>query len=146
MEYSLTVSYPVPLQEILDVYLWLLSGADDVKAKLGFHPKKIILSGDSCGGFLAITLTIALNELNKMLRKSAGACKRPGSRSIQLPIRLPQAIVAEYPALALTNISPSISLTVFDSLVDCHLFMLAISVYGANLSSSSDFKTIEKGG
>ena len=148
VDYSLTVPYPVPLQEVLDVYLWLTSGADEVQQKLGFHPQRIILSGDSCGAFLAITLTIVLNELNKMLAKSAqvnDGC-RAGIQSIALPIRLPVAIVAEYPVLSLTNLSPSVAFTIFESLVDGHLFTLMISVYGANLATNGDFKRIENGG
>lgn len=158
IDYSLTVPYPIPLQETLDVYLWLISGAAEVKQALGFHPQKIVLSGDSCGGFLSITLTIVLNELNKMLNN---CCNKPvridngfdlsgfhsprsASQSIRLPIRLPVAIVAEYPAITLTNLSPSVAFGIFDSLVDGHLFMLMISMYGANVATNGDFKRIEK--
>lgn len=145
IDYSLTVPYPIALEEVLNVYLWAMSGADEVKQKLGFHPQKIILSGDSCGGTLCLALTIVLNELNKIVGKSAevnGGCNRnhPNSQ----PIRLPIAIISEYLAFTLTKFSPSLALSIFDSLVEAHLLMLMVSVHGANLSTIGDFKKIEK--
>lgn len=132
--YSLAVPYPVPIQEVLDVYLWALSGGADVEKKLGFQPKKIVLSGDSCGAFYAITLTIILNELNKMLAKS-----EPNRPAIPLPI----SIVAAYPTISISNVTPSKALIALEFLDEAHLCMLMVSLYGANVSTIADFKRIE---
>ena len=129
IDYSLTVPYPIALQEILDVYLWLLSGKEEVKDMLGFHPKKIILTGDSCGAFLAISLVIVLNELNKMLDNK---------------FKLPTSIIGAYPVSSISNLSASKTLFTFEPLVQFHMYLLMVSVYGANKSTVGDFKKIEK--
>lgn len=56
--------FPVPLQELLDLFLWL-TGEDvtSVREQLGFVPHDIVLSGDSSGGNLVAALTVALNDL-----------------------------------------------------------------------------------
>lgn len=169
VDYSLTVPYPIPLQELLDVYLWLFSGAEEVKAKLGYHPRQIILSGDSGGAFLALTLTIALNELNKMLAKSIGqtndilesnlndtlnetlngALNRNLNRTlnglkVEHPVPLPVAIVGAYSLFSLTNLAPSVGIQSVESLVCSQVVALIHSVYGAGMSTCGDFKRIEK--
>ena len=146
IDYSLTVPYPIPLQEILDVYLWALSGRADVEEKLGFHPKKIVLSGDSCGGYFSVELTIVLNELIKMQIKTNGYLNGyTNGYSTADPIPpLPLSVVVAYPALSISNFAPSNTLFTFEPLVEIHMFMLIISMYGANLSTIGDFKRIEK--
>lgn len=131
--YSLAVPYPVPMQEVLDVYLWVLSGGADVEKRLGFLPKKIVLSGDSCGAYYALVLSILVNELNKMLKSE------PNHLAIPLPI----AIVAAYPTISISNATPSKLLAAFEFLDETHLCMLMVSVYGANVSTIADFKRIE---
>lgn len=132
--YSLAVPYPVPINEMLDVYLWALSGGADVEKRLGFQPKKIVLSGDSCGAFYAIALTIIINELNKMLAKS-----EPNRSAIPLPI----SIVAAYPTISISNATPSKAMIAFEFLDEAHLCMIMVSMYGANVSTIADFKRIE---
>ena len=153
IDYSLTVPYPIPLQEILDVYLWALSGRPDVKETLGFHPKRVVLSGDSCGGFFSIALTIVLNELIKMRTKPNGLLNGQlngyanghsnGLRDLDPLPSLPMSVVAAYPAFSISNLAPSKTLFTFEPLVEIHMFMLIMSVYGANLSTLGDFKRIE---
>jgi len=58
--------HPSALQDGLDVYLWLVSGHPFVKSMLGFHPKNIILCGDSAGGYIAVALSMILSDLNEM--------------------------------------------------------------------------------
>lgn len=152
LDYSLTVPYPVPLQEVLDVYLWVLSGRADVKEKLGFQPKKIVLSGDSGGGYFACCLTIVLNELIKMLSnpKTNGnsngyANARSNGLHDPYPIpSLPLSLVTAYPAFSISNFAPSKTLFTLEPLVEIHMFMLILSIYGANLTTIGDFKKIEK--
>ena len=139
IDYSLTVPYPVPLQDILDVYLWLFSGNDNVKQKLGFHPKKIILAGDSCGAYLALCLVIVLNELNNMLcsQSTAVYCSTP---TIPLPI----SMVTFYSILSISKMFPSLILGALDPFLDGHLVLMIVTMYGANVSSNGDFKRIQK--
>ena len=141
VDYSLTVPYPIALQEVLDVYLWLLSGREDVKQMLGFHPKKIVLAGDSGGGFLSLTLTILLNELNKTLNKSNETNGYTACRSIPLPVSL----VLAYPAINMSNLSASLCMANFELVVQPHALMLVMSLFGSNLSTVGDFKRIENG-
>ncbi|KAI1294244.1 Hormone-sensitive lipase [Halotydeus destructor] len=67
VDYSLTpeARFPVPLQELLDVYLWLTSGSPEVEAAFGFRPRNIVLVGDSCGSNLVTTLLVVLNDMRK---------------------------------------------------------------------------------
>ena len=143
IDYSLTVPHPTALQEILDVYLWLLSGQEEVKQMLGFHPNEIILTGDSAGGYFATTLTIVLNELNKMLAKSSETNGLANSRSKSQSIRLPSSIVSVFGILSFSNLSPSMILPILDPLVETHLLLVVISLLGANVWCQGDFKRIE---
>jgi len=132
IDYSLTVPYPVPNQEILDVYLWLFSGGEDVEKTLGFHPKKAVLYGCSAGGFFEISLTITLNELNKIL-----------IRNSEDKIPLPKSIVAAYPLTSLIHHSPSKAIFIVESMIEIHPLLLVASLYGANLWSIGEMKKIE---
>lgn len=115
VDYSLTVPFPIPVQEALDVYLFLLSKRDDVKEMIGFHPKKIIISGDSAGGFFALVLTILINELNKKI----GA-----NDQNEYSISLPSALILEYSVLSLITFSPSRALSTLEPLVAFHPLMV----------------------
>ena len=128
IDYSLTVPFPIPVQEVLDVYLWTLSRGKDVKEALGFNPKKIVLSGDSCGSLYGLSAIIAINELNRKLTDK---------------IPLPSAIVWAYPCVSISNLVPSEGLIVFESLIGLQAILIMISIYAANLSTNGDFKKIE---
>ena len=142
IDYSLTVPYPVPLQELLDVYLWLFSGKPEVKKMLGFHPKKIILAGDSVGAFFGITLCIVLNELNKMLRKS-DQVNGLAATSYCPPVPLPISIVSSYGVLSFSKMFISLILNGLDPMIEAHLLMIITAMYGANVSCNGDFKRVE---
>lgn len=51
------------LQDLLDTFLYITSGKDEVKDLLGFHPKKIVISGDSAGGNLSLSLLQVLLDI-----------------------------------------------------------------------------------
>ncbi|RWS02320.1 hormone-sensitive lipase-like isoform X2 [Dinothrombium tinctorium] len=70
VDYTLKVEYPIALQEVLDVYLWCVSGEPNVKKMLGFNPKKIVLCGDSAGGLLGITLCTVLCDIRKICEQN----------------------------------------------------------------------------
>lgn len=143
IDYSLAVPYPVASQELLDVYLWLFSRKPEVERMLGFHPEKIIVAGDSSGGFLTLSLTITLNELNKMLNKSGktNGLHRPIPSSVPLPLSL----VLAYPATTASHLSSGMCTSPFELIVECHGALLLISMLGANISTIGDLKRIENG-
>ena len=82
-EYSLTPQHPYPaaIQDLLDLYCFLLSGDQKVYDMVGFQPEEIVISGDSAGGQLATALTITLNEI----RRKGGAVRMPKALTIQYP-------------------------------------------------------------
>ena len=59
--------YPAALQDIIDSFLWLTSNASksDRLNTMGFEPCRIILSGDSSGGNLALALLRAIRMIGK---------------------------------------------------------------------------------
>ena len=71
VDYSLSpeAPYPEALQEVLDCYLWLVSGDPEVESAIGFHPKKIAICGDSAGGNLCMALVLALNDIRQTMRQ-----------------------------------------------------------------------------
>lgn len=109
IDYSLSpeAKYPFALQQCLDVYLFLVSKSDKVQQLLGFEPKKIIVCGDSAGGYFTIALTIALNELRAL----------PSSVAAHIP--LPSGLCVQYPVtqLVLTANSASRVLIIIDPLL-----------------------------
>ena len=74
--------YPCGLQDILDSFLFITSGREEVQSALGFHPKNIVVTGDSAGGNLALTLTLALAQYKQQVNPK------------QI---LPRAVFVQYP-------------------------------------------------
>ena len=114
VDYSLSpqVKYPTALEEILEVYLYLIGfdtsqfNHDQVGEKhplsnckinnkvkvqdlLGFVPKNIILFGDSAGANLSLSLLHVLHDLNDLLANNSPnlylAHKRLGEKIISYP-------------------------------------------------------------
>lgn len=87
IDYSLAphAIYPVALQEILDTYIWLddLRKNNETHPDLGFIPTDILVTGDSAGGNLTLSLAIALAEIKKISHDS---------------VKLPKAFAPLYPA------------------------------------------------
>ena len=74
--------FPCGLQDLLDAFLFITSGREEVVKILGFHPKNIIVTGDSAGGNLALALTLALEKVKSTLNPNQV---------------LPRAIFVQYP-------------------------------------------------
>lgn len=77
--------YPCALQDVLDAYLFLTSGSPQVVDKIGFHPKNIVICGDSAGGQLAVALVYVLNDIRKQERDVL----MPVGISVQFPVANP---------------------------------------------------------
>jgi len=94
--------FPDGLQDCLDTFLFVTSGRPEVKELLGFVPKKILLTGDSAGGNLAVSVTIALNEIRR--NNSNHGTKMPTALCVQYPFSDPTFIMN--PSSALIAMSP----------------------------------------
>lgn len=77
--------YPAALQDVLDSYLYLTSGTDRIKSFLGFHPKNIVLAGDSAGGNLSVALALVLADI----KKEVSSLIMPTALSVQYPLSNP---------------------------------------------------------
>ena len=106
--------FPSTLNEFYQVYMWLINHAKD---ELNMDIQKIVISGDSAGGGLAMAFTNLLIGINLFENKN---------------IKIPDLILMEYPnySLELKKISVSICLGVaeysynhsfFKNLVDYYL-------------------------
>lgn len=74
VDYSLSPesAYPEALQEVLDCYLWLVSGDPQIESEIGFHPTNIVICGDSAGGNLCMALVLALNDIRQTIKQYDG--------------------------------------------------------------------------
>lgn len=70
VDYSLSPQnpFPVALQEVLDCYLWLVSGQKNVESIIGFQPENVAICGDSAGGNLSMALALALGQIRLTLK------------------------------------------------------------------------------
>jgi len=99
--------YPAALDDCWQAYNWILDHAEDV---LGIKPEKIIITGDSAGGNLALGVSAL-----------AVKCGR----------KVPDGIFMAYPALRLEAkaFSPSLMFALEDQLIPYTLLKLCISSY-----------------
>lgn len=107
--------FPAGLQDCLDTYLFVTSGRSEVKELLGFHPKKILITGDSAGGNLAVGVTFCLNEIRKNSSRSSRPIKMPRALSLQYPYSAPTMIMT--PSEALLPLTPLISPRALESMI-----------------------------
>lgn len=121
--------FPVPLQQLLDLFLWLTSGAPSVTQAIGFTPQEIVLCGDSSGGNLVAALTLAVNDL------------RP---TFPARVRLmPKALVMFVPKLSLDwNVFPSSLLSVIDPLINPLFQLKAAQAYEPFVKRRQDASTV----
>ncbi|RWS29793.1 carboxypeptidase B-like protein [Leptotrombidium deliense] len=64
-------SISVALQEIMDVYIWLISNHRSVRQKLGYQPKKVVLCGHGIGGYLMMLLLFMLNDIQSLINEES---------------------------------------------------------------------------
>lgn len=96
--------FPGPVNEILDLILWLQSDELSVfkMLKISHDPSDYILAGDSCGALMMMQSLLAMNEINRMIRGTTSG-PIPGS-DIRLCkehlIRHPSRLLALSPVLS----------------------------------------------
>lgn len=111
--------FPVALQQLLDVYLWAVSGHSDVEEALGFRPRQLVLAGDSAGGNLTMALLHVIADLNELLQASG--------RPLLLK---PKAIFNLYSPYNLTlRITPSMILASCDSMISAGVMLSCFEAY-----------------
>ena len=108
VDYQVKRPFPFGLQDAFDVYLWLrMAPEEEIKSKLGYWPKKIVIAGDSAGGNLAFGIALALNDLRTDYKTK-----------FNLQIPMPDGLVLIYaPFFMSTVVCPSRFLSAFDTLV-----------------------------
>ena len=109
--------FPTGLQDCLDTYLFVTSGRPEVKDFLGFHPKKIVLTGDSAGGNLAVSVTFALNEIRR--NNPSAKIKMPDAVVVQYPYSDPSMVMT--PSEALCPTSPLLSPRFLESVLMAYI-------------------------
>jgi len=115
IDYTIKQAFPVGLQDCFDVYVWLRKAPEnEIKSKLGFYPKKIVIVGDSAGGNLGFGVTIVLNDLRTEFKSQ-----------LNLSIQMPDGLVFIYPVFVpLTYFTPSKVYTCVDLFLPLGLLLL----------------------
>lgn len=96
------VKFPVPVQECLDVVLWLQSGHESVKEALGFFPESFVFSGDSGGAHMMMTAAFVVNDINRLKSQEGDKTKR---------LILPERVVTFFPTFVSTPIARASTVT-----------------------------------
>lgn len=109
--------FPVALQEVLDVYLWLTNDDGKAEVELGFRPSEVILTGDSSGGNLVTALCFCLNDMKKLFKDG---------KTVQMPL----GILPMFTSFSFQpHLTPSMLMTVVDPLVIPASKLIAMDAY-----------------
>ena len=125
VDYSVSpeAKFPVALQQLLDVYLFVSSGeAEQINKALGYRPEEFILAGDSAGGALTMAVLLVLNDINRQIAANDSIAANP--------IKMPKSILNLYAPYNLTlNISPSMILASCDSMISAGVMLSCFEAY-----------------
>ncbi|OCT70823.1 hormone-sensitive lipase isoform X3 [Xenopus laevis] len=122
VDYSLAPEAPFPraLEECFYAYCWALKNC----RLLGSTAERVCLAGDSAGGNLCITVSL---------------------RAASVGIRMPDGIMAAYPATLLqATASPSRLLTLMDPLLPLSVLSKCLSAYAGTERVPIDDRSLEK--
>ena len=118
IDYSLAPQnkYPTAVNDIWQAYIWIINHAEDC---FGIKINNIIVSGDSAGGNLVLSLVFML---------------------IVHGVRLPDLVLAEYPACdtSIYNMSPSMLLCLTDGLLKVNFLKYINMAYRNNYEREDD--------
>ena len=120
IDYSLAPEnkFPTPVQEALDVVLWLQSNDQSVKEALGFTPESFVFSGDSAGAHIMMTVLLLMNDINRT------------SNSRDEKLVLPQRFVGFFPAFNISvNLNASLLMSFIDIILPFTMLLNAILCY-----------------
>jgi len=111
--------FPAALQDILDVYLWLLRPQSS--QTLGFSVTKIALAGDSAGGNLSVAMALVLNALQQSI---------PRTDPFLTDFYMPKAIFSFYGVYMIApNNSPSRIIALNDGLLNLGPLLACLNAY-----------------
>lgn len=129
VDYTRAVRYPVALQEILDLYLWLVTQTTKVTETLGFTPRRIVFCGDSGGAYLLFTLAAVLRDIQQVSQES-------------VPI-FPTAFVGFYPIFSFNHQGkiPSLVMGFLDTFLNLNTVYQGLSLYASGITFDSDFES-----
>ena len=118
-EYAVAPEHPYPaaVQDVLDVYMFLVSGTPRVLELIGFQPKKILMSGASAGGTISLAVTFALNAIRKR-----------GQTASMINLMMPCGLNLQFPGALLAFI-PVPSNIVYDFMCTPPIMLMALSFY-----------------
>ena len=133
VDYSVSpeAKFPVALQQLLDVYLFVSSDeADEVNKALGYRPEEFILAGESAGANLTMAVLLVLNDINRHIAANVASGKWSSGSAEAKPIRMPKSILNLYAPYNLTlNISPSMILASCDSMISAGVMLSCFEAY-----------------
>ncbi|XP_054154037.1 hormone-sensitive lipase-like [Oppia nitens] len=124
VDYTLSpeAKYPIALQQLLDVYLWLTS-TDAAVAELGIKPRRVVICGDSAGGNLSLATCLAIHDAWKQ----------------DAHIVRPRGIVCFYtPLLLQTRASPSRLFTAVDTLLPLGVLLACLEAYAPDINGQNN--------
>ncbi|XP_053211669.1 uncharacterized protein LOC128395289 [Panonychus citri] len=144
--YSRYVRYPVQVQELLDVFLWLTNyQTNDVESILGFIPKKIIFCGDSAGGLFFFSLATIIRDI-QILSSSPSSSYSLINTKKPFPDHLyPKALVTFYPVLSITfpTVQPSLILSFLDQFLTPLTILNCLSLYSSGVIFDSECTNLD---
>lgn len=112
--------FPAGIQDLLDVYMWLVSGSQAVEHTLGFRPTKIVLMGESSGGNMVLELAIALKMVQELGQ----------NLSPKFELLMPKGLSVQYPCVVAAPIaSPSGVFLAFDPCLSTGMAAVTVSAY-----------------
>jgi acetyl esterase/lipase len=114
--------YPAAPDDCFAVFKWVVENEEEVRQKLGYHPKKIFLGGDSAGGTLSGSVCI---------------------RAILENFKKPDGLLLVYPATTVdfAKFTPSSLLSQVDRLVPTGFIITCGLTYAADPSDKSKYDT-----
>lgn len=122
--------FPTQTQELVDFYLFLRGYQNfllsDIKVidLLGFIPNDIIFVGDSAGAHIALSATIALNDIKNMFDKS---------------IKMPKSLVLLYPKVCMSyQLLPSTVNSIWDPFLSPQICPLLVQSYVPLIQTTKD--------
>ena len=114
--------YPEPIDDCFQAYMWILKNA---KEELNMDIKNIIISGDSAGGCMVISLVFILITMNQYEN---------------IKIKLPDLILIEYPTTysGEDNVTNSLIMSIKDMVFDANILKYVRDSYVGEYKNMQD--------
>lgn len=131
IDYGLAPQFPFPdpVQQILDVYNWLLSGETSVKDAIGFtDPTRIAFAGDSSGALILMSTILVINDLRRLSLDT---------------IRLPDGFLGIYSSFMVApRLVPSNLMSAFNVMLFPTVVVNVVDAFYPRLAAEEDHRNI----